>query len=71
MRVTPERLLFRVLTIAFLVLLVAGAAALVWDAWRLRPRLRPRARRAGGSASPRLVPLTSQPATGEVVLADR
>jgi hypothetical protein len=71
MRVTPERLLFRVLTIAFLVLLVAGAAALVWDAWRLRPRLRPRARRAGGSASPRLVPLTSQPAAGEVVLADR
>jgi len=38
MRVTPERTLFRALTIVFLVLLVAGAAALAWDAWRWRSR---------------------------------
>ena len=38
MRVTPQRTLFRALTVVFLVLLVAGAAALVWDAWRWRSR---------------------------------
>ena len=41
MRVTPERTLFRALTIAFVVLLVLAAAALVWDAWRWRTRHRP------------------------------
>jgi len=71
MRVTPGRVLFRALTVAFVVLLVAGAAALVWDAWRLRSRQRPRARRAGGSSSPRPVSLASQPGTGEVVLTSR
>ena len=53
MRVTPERTLFRALTIAFVVLLVAGAAALVWDAWHWRSRQRPRGRRHGGSSAPR------------------
>jgi len=41
MRVTPERMLFRALTLSFVVLLVLGAAALVWDAWRWRARRRP------------------------------
>ncbi|HEV8394222.1 MAG TPA: hypothetical protein VGQ37_08105 [Vicinamibacterales bacterium] len=41
MRVTPERTLFRALTLSFVVLLVLGAAALVWDAWRWRARQRP------------------------------
>lgn len=36
MRVTPERTLFRALTIAFVALLVVGAATLLWDAWRWR-----------------------------------
>jgi len=52
MRETPERTLFRALTVAFVVLLVAGAAALVWDGWRWRARQPVRARRSGGSAAP-------------------
>ena len=48
MRVTPERTLFRALTVAFVVLLVLAAAALLWDAWRWQLRqparpVRPRA----------------------------
>ena len=41
MRVTPERALFRALTVAFVVLLVLLAAALAWDAWRWRAHPRP------------------------------
>ena len=41
MRVTPERTLFRALTIAFVGLLVLGAATLIWDAWRWRWRAAP------------------------------
>jgi hypothetical protein len=48
MRVTPERPLFRALTIAFVGLLVVGAAALGWDAWRWRASQRARAARDGG-----------------------
>jgi len=59
MRVTPERTLFRALTIAFVVLLVLGAAALVWDAWRWRARELARAIRHDRSSTPSHVPLAS------------
>ena len=58
MRETPERTLFRVLTMVFVVLLAAGAAALMWDAWRWRVRQMKAASRAsvlsttGGVALP-------------------
>lgn len=71
MRVTPERVLFRALTIAFVVLLVAGAAALIWDAWRWRSRQLARARRDSGSLAPRPVSLVSHAAAGEVALTGR
>ena len=72
MRVTPDRTLFRALTIAFVVLLVVGAAALIWDAWRWRSRQPVRARRDGGRAAPSPVALASHAAaTGEVVLTGR
>jgi len=48
MRVTPERTLFRALTVAFVVLLALAAVALVWDAWRWRTRELGRAARDGG-----------------------
>ena len=63
MRVTPERTLFRALTIVFVVLLVAGAAAFVWDAWRWRARQLKHAIRGGGSAAPSPVALPSQTAS--------
>ncbi len=72
MRVTPDRTLFRALTIAFVVLLVVGAAALIWDAWRWRSRQPVRARRDGGRAATSPVALASHAAaTGEVVLTGR
>jgi hypothetical protein len=70
MRVTPERTLFRALTIAFVLLLVAGAAALTWDAWRWRSRQLAGARR-DGRAAPSPVSLGSHAGAGEVVLTGR
>ena len=52
MRVTPERTLFRALTLAFVVLLVLAAVALVWDAWRWQLRQPARA-----AVRPRPIPL--------------
>jgi hypothetical protein len=55
MRVTPERTLFRVLTVAFVALLTLSAVALVWDAWLWRRRQFVRADRSGGvPPSPRV-----------------
>jgi ABC-type phosphate/phosphonate transport system substrate-binding protein len=71
MRVTPERTLFRALTIAFVLLLVAGAAALVWEAWRWRARQLALAIRDGGSSTPRHVPLASHGPVGDVALDGR
>ena len=71
MRVTPERTLFRALTIAFVVLLVAGAAALIWDAWRWRSRQLARAKRHDRSSAPRPVSLASHAAAGEAALNGR
>ena len=71
MRVAHERMLFRTLTIAFVVLLVAGAAALMWDAWRWRLRQLARARRNNGSPAPRPVSLAPHAAAGEAALNGR
>ena len=71
MRVTPERTLFRALTIAFIVLLVGGAAALVWDAWRWRARQLARAIRDGGPPSRSAVPLPSHATADEAVVDGR
>jgi hypothetical protein len=68
MRVTPERTLFRALTVVFVVLLALGAAALLWDAWRWRARQLKRTVR-DGRASPLPSPMVlPSAATGEVAL---
>jgi hypothetical protein len=71
MRVTPERTLFRALTIAFVVLLGLGAAALVWDAWRWRARRRARAVRRGGATAAASVSLPSDVPPARALLESR
>jgi hypothetical protein len=66
MRVTPERLLFQVLTVLFVVLLVAAAAGFVWDLWRWQRRQRGRARRLASPAPARAV--LPHAATGEMAV---
>jgi hypothetical protein len=67
MRVTPERALFQALTVAFVVLLVAGAAALIWDAWRWRADHLRRGFRNGGSPGPSDVSPPAHPVDHVVV----
>jgi len=55
MRVTPERTLFRVLTVVFVLLLVAAAAAFVWDVWRWQRRQRGGPRRLSPPVPARVV----------------
>jgi hypothetical protein len=71
MRVTPERLLFRALTVAFVVLLVAGAAALVWDGWRWRASQLVRVVRDRGFSRPEDIPVTSHATAGDVAMNSR
>jgi hypothetical protein len=71
MRVTPERTLFRALTVAFVVLLFAGAAALVLDAWRWRARQLARAMRESGRPAPSHIPVPSPAPAGDVALNGR
>ena len=71
MRVTPERTLFRALAIVFVVLLVAGAAALIWDAWRWRARQFGRATRDKDASTPSRVRMPSHAAAGDVALGGR
>ena len=71
MRVTPERQLFRALTVAFVVLLVVGAAALVWDAWRWRASQLARVVRDRGFSRPEDVPMPPQVTAGNVAMDGR
>jgi len=72
MRVTPERMLFRALTIAFVVLLVLAAAALVWDAWRWRARQRPpTVRPAAGAPARKRLPVQAPVPVADVMLETR
>ena len=68
MRVTPERTLFRALTIAFVVLMVVAAAALVWDAWRWRARQLAGALRDAGVSPPRRRSASSHAPAGEAAV---
>ncbi|HET9360381.1 MAG TPA: hypothetical protein VFO58_11565 [Vicinamibacterales bacterium] len=70
MRVTPERPLFRALTVAFVVLLVAAAAALVWDGWRWRASQLARVVRERGFSRPEDV-VPSHATAGDVAMNSR
>jgi len=71
MRVTPERTLFRALTVSFVALLALGAAALVWDAWRWRVCQRPPARRPIAAPARRRIPVPAPPPVADVMVETR
>ena len=71
MRETPERTLFRVLTVSFVVLLVLGAAALVWDAWRWRAGRRPPTVRRTTAPARKRVPVQPPVPVADVMLESR
>ena len=70
MRVTPQRTLFRVLTVVFVLLLVAAAIALSWDLWRWQRRQRGSPRRVAPPVPARVV-LPPHAAAGDMAVEGR
>jgi hypothetical protein len=71
MRVAPERVMFRAFTIAFIMLFVGAAVALMWDAWRWRGGQFARAIRRGGAPKSNRVSLTAHVAAGHAAIDGR
>jgi hypothetical protein len=71
MRVTPERTLFRALTVVFVMLLVLGAAALAWEAWCWRTRQLARSVRGKGALPRSHAKGPSHTAVADVLLESR
>jgi len=71
MRETPERTLFRALTLSFVVLLVLGAAALVWDAWRWRTRQQPPTVPPNAAPARKRIPMQAPVPVADVMLESR